>query len=126
MGFFDDDPFENIIEKFFGGNGSFTEYSGSDGKRKVYKKSNGSSSNFIGTKKSVYFVLDLSNKKDVRVRVKDGLVTNGYGEEVHTGQKILEVKSDGEIFEYALPKKVKAKKMEWKFNNGILEVKFGK
>lgn len=128
MSFFNDkDPFENLIERMFGGNGNFTEYSAeSDGKR-VYKRSGGISDNFIDTKKFVYFVLDLSSKQNVSINIKEGTVRNRFGEQVRNGHKVIEIKTnDGEIFEYVIPEELAKKKYNWKFKNGILEVIFKK
>ncbi len=126
MGFFDDDSFESMIERMFGGNGSFVEYSDRDGKR-VYKRGNDISNNLVEGKRFIYFILDLSNKKDVEVRIKDNRRTNGFSERFSESNTVLEIKSsDGEIFEYVLPKKIAKRKFEYNFNNGILEVAFQK
>lgn len=127
MGFFDnDDPFESMIDRMFRGNGSFVEYSDGSGRR-VHRRSDDASRNFVETKKFFYFVIDLSNKKSVSVQIKDGVVRNGFGERVSGGNKILEVKTNnGEVLEFVVPKNIAKRKFEWKFNNGILEVKFEK
>lgn len=114
MGFFDnDDSFESLIDRMFGGAGNFVEYRDSNGKRQVYREGNETSfRNFIETKKFFYFVLDLSNMNSVEVNVRD---------------PVLEIRgSNGNVMEYALPKNIAKKKFEWKFNNGILEVEFRK
>lgn len=126
MGFFDDnDPFEGILERMFGGGENFVEYS--NGQRVAKRTENKSSKNFIETKKNVYFVLDLSNMRDIQIKIKDRLVANRFGEKVHNGEKILEIKnSNKESMEYLLPKNLGKKDFKWKSNNGILEVVFRK
>ncbi len=121
MGFFDNDPFEDIIKEFFSGR------SGSNVSSRTFRNNIEESSNFVQSDKNVYFVLDLSGKQSVNVEVKDELVRNEYGEQVHTGKKALVIKSsEGDVLQYALPKKIKSKNFHWNFKNGILEVKFKK
>ncbi|MGD9276844.1 MAG: Hsp20/alpha crystallin family protein [Candidatus Pacearchaeota archaeon] len=109
MGFFDDnDPFENMIERMFGGNSNFP--SG----EKSYSRQVNSLKNLIETKKYFYFVLDLSNLKNINLEIKQ------------SPQTFIEISGDGNIFQYAIPKNIAKRKFEWTFKNGILEVAFKK
>ena len=132
MGFFDDNEFG--IEDFFNqitGGEEFTEYSSadSDGKKRSFRKNQGNTGRIpakqIVTKKYIFLIFDFSGEKNIEIKIKDGKARNRYGEIVHTGQKILEIKNLSEIIgEYVLPEKIKVKGYEHTFNNGILEVKF--
>jgi len=127
MGFFDNDSFESVVEKMFGGSGNFVEYTDSDGKKKVYQKAeNNSSKNIVEAKEKNYFVLDLSNMKDVNVTIGDKIIKDRFGDKVGK-EKVIEIKSStDEFLEYILPRKFSVKKFDWTFNNGILEVNFEK
>ena|SRR3989344_7463199 len=109
MAFDDDffnDPFEDLVRNFF----SNSRVNGSSN----LSKRNGDSlpENIIETKNNFYFVLDLSNLKEVSVKIKEN---------------ILEIKGrERETIEYSLPKILTKKKFDWRFNNGILEVNFKK
>ncbi len=121
MGFFDDDPFDDIVKEFFGG-GASKRFSS-----RKFGNVEDTSNLFVEGSKFTYLVLDLSGKRDINVDIKDHVVRNRYGEKVSTGKKIVISDSiGGEVTEYALPKKLKTKDFQWNFNNGILEVKFKK
>ncbi len=136
MGFFDDDSFfGGGIEELFNrlaGEG-FVEYSsvGPDGKKKIIRK--GKRDVFgkvfldkIITSNKIYFIFDLSDKKEVSSKIKDELVENKYGKRVSTENKILEISDkDGFLFDFPLGE-LKIKSFESNFNNGILEVSFKK
>lgn len=112
MGFFDDnDPFESMIERMFGGNSNFAD------ERSYTKQTNYSQKNFIETKKYFYFVLDLSNLKKINLEIKQSSQTKEF---------FIEISGDGNVFQYAIPKNMAKKKFEWNFKNGILEVVFKK
>ena len=132
MGFFDEDDFgfgiEDIFKKFAGD--GFVEYSsiGPDGKKKNFRRYGGSRripAKQIVTPKEVFFIFDFSSEGKIDVNIKDEIAENRYGQEVHTGKKILEIKNNsGVIGEFLIPDKIKFKNYEYSFNNGILEVKF--
>jgi HSP20 family molecular chaperone IbpA len=120
MSFFDDD-FDDFFEGFFG----------SDLKRRKnyfnnFEEENYELNEFIEGDKKIYFILDLSNIKNVDVKIKDKLVKNEFGEKLSTGNKILEISIDNNKLSYILSKKIKSKNFNWTFNNGILEVCFEK
>lgn len=119
MGFFDNDPFEDIVRNFFGGSGARAmRSSGGSGKAPLSK---------VTYDKKLFLVFDFSGEKDLKVDVKDQLMINDYGEEVYTGRKTLEIKSKEKVIgEYVLPDKVKLKGLDYTFKNGLLEVWFKK
>ena len=117
-------------DDFFGGGieDLFNQLAGrSSGARTVRGRNNNSVLSVTGTNKVKYFVFDLSGKDLASVEIKDEMETNQYGEEVHTGQKILEIAFDGDnVMKYALPKELRKGSLSHTFVNGILEVKLAK
>jgi len=106
--------FEDLFNQLAGGAG-----------HSVQKRSTGLNNllNFVDEGKKKYFIFDLSGKSVKSIDVKDNLEENDYGEMVHNGSKILEIKLDNEeILKYILPKKIKTKNLSHTFSNGILEV----
>lgn len=129
MGFFgDDDPFEDFFKNLTE-DGVF-EYSSddSDGRRKTFRRHYNSRripARQVVTSDEVFFIFDFSGEEDVKVKIKDELVKNRYGEKVGTGKKILELSNKSEnLGEYPLPDKIKVSNFKNTFKNGILEVSF--
>ena len=109
MGFFDD------IEDMF------SQMNGFENRNYERSFSNVESpTDYIETPKNIFLVLDFSTKDIVDVKIKDNNFGNG-------SKKLLEITfSNNETLNYSLPREIKAKNFEWKFNNGILEAKFRK
>jgi len=82
--------------------------------------------NVIEEKNRLYFIFDFSGKIIISVNIKDELEINDYGEEVASGNKIIEIKTESESIKYTLPGNAKKMKMSHTFSNGILEVKLEK
>lgn len=77
----------------------------------------------VGNNKSKYFIFDLSGKVFESVSIKDDLEVNGYGEEVATGDKVLEIAIEGgRVLKYSLPRELRKRSLRHTFVNGILEV----
>ena len=137
MGFFDDDFFGGGIDDLFrrlSGEDGFVEYStvGPDGKKKVVRKRNNfvNAVNLLDTfnaNKRIFFIFDFGLEKEVKAKVVDELVKNNYGDDVATGDKVLEIKSGNKIIsQFKLPEDIRGRGMESEFKNGILEVSFKK
>lgn len=124
MGFFDDsgqDPFEDILNEFFGNRRVKTSSSGNV----VRSEKEEREIDYIEEKENIYFVFELPgfDKRDVEVNLK-GDNLNVLVEK----KKIGEIKSylkdklgAGISFNKKIPVKIK-KEINWTFNNGILEV----
>lgn len=121
MSFFDDDPFEDIVNEFFG--------------RKVNKSSSGNVINsereervtdYIEEEDFVYFVFELPGlrKEDAEVKLKGNTLNVIVQRKKFENIKdYLKNKLSQEVFfNKEIPVKIK-KEMEWTFNNGVLEVK---
>lgn len=79
--------------------------------------------NTIESRKETILIFDLSGKNLSSLEIKDEIETNEYGERVHTGEKILEIKlEDAEVLKYNIPKSIAKRKISHTFKNGILEV----
>ena len=128
MGSFDDDFFGGGIDELFNrlaGEG-LVEYGafGSDGKRKVFRKSKRNVLgkiflNKVADSNNVYLIFDLSDKNDV-------IATFRVDNERNKGSSIVEVRSDKELLlEFPL-EELNIKDFKSNFSNGILEVSFRK
>ncbi len=125
MGFFDDDPFDNIIEEFFGR--PKTRYrreqfiKGEDEERVI---------DFIETDEKVYLIFELPGyiEKDVTVEI------NGKNIEITAQKKNLENVKDylaqklshGMHYKRTFPDYINTKKFTHTIKNGILEITFDK
>ena len=136
MGFFDDEGFfgggiDELFNRLAGQGNVEYSYVGSDGKRKAIR--NGKRSLFgkvflerVNSNGRVFLIFDLSDKKDVACKVEKEFSQDDYGRKIKTGNKVLEIYSQGQIlFDFPLDD-LEGKDMETKFNNGILEVSFKK
>jgi len=121
MGFFNDDPFEDIVREFFQESRQRTTSSGdllkSEREERVV--------DYIEDGKKVYFVFEIFgySKEDIKVNVGKGFV------EVEANKKNFEGVQD--YFVSKLGKKfhvrktvpgMRVKNYDWTFKNGILEV----
>lgn len=131
MGFFDDDPFENIIDEFFGRSRGFgTERPSKRKSAFIRGEEEERAIDFIEDEDRVYLIFELPgyNEKDVVV------VINGKSIEITAQKKILDgVKeylaqklSQGSQYKRNLPDFVNPKKFSHSLRNGILEVCFEK
>jgi|SRR3989338_6615481 len=127
MGFFDDDPFDNIIEEFFGRSRPRTRY-----KREQFIKGEDEERviDFIETDEKVYLIFEIPGyiEKDVTVEI------NGKNIEITAQKKNLENVKDylaqklayGMHYKRALPDYINTKKFTHTIKNGILEITFDK
>ena len=85
---------------------------------------------YIAEDKNVYFVFELPgfSKEDVEVSVKGKeLEISAVKKNMENVQDYLSSKlNKGIYFRKIIPSGVKAKKFDWIFNNGVLEVKFNR
>jgi HSP20 family molecular chaperone IbpA len=98
---------------------SESTFMGPDGKKRTTRRSIGKriSANQVVTDKNIYFIFDLSGKKNVAVKIDS--------EVDFEGNKLLVVSSGNSILgKYSLPKKINIKDMNHTFKHGILEVSF--
>ncbi len=127
MGFFDDDPFEEIVREFFGGTPSRVSsngqkiISGEDEERKI---------DFVETPKEFFIVFELQGyeKEDVSLEIVGNKLV------VHAKKKQSEKMEDymarklfqGLEITKVLPKFIKTKNYKHTFRNGVLEIAFKK
>lgn len=126
MGFFDDDPFDEILKEFFGERGARTV---SAGARNVVKSEREERIvDYIEEEDNLYFVFEIPgySEKDIDINVKSNeLEVSAIKENPENVQPYLYNKlKKGIFFRKTIPEKVKSKKMTYHFNNGILEIKF--
>jgi len=124
---FGEDPFEDIIQEFFGPNArARTRSSGNVIKSEKEERV----IDYIDEEEFVYFVFELPgySREDVDVEVKGReLRISVLKENPEKAQPYLKAKlQKGIYFSKEIPDKVKPKTFEWHFNNGILEVRFKK
>jgi HSP20 family protein len=123
MGFFDEDPFEDIVKEFFG-NRSRTSSSGNFVRGEQEERV----IDYIEEDDSVYLVFELPgyDKKDINVEIKGKEIEISAVRENPQGLKpaIAERLKSGTFFRKTLPQRIKLKKYEETFNNGVLEIKF--
>lgn len=129
MGFFNDDPFDEVLKGFFGnsvvrrGESYLNESNSSEygGVRNSYGNTGKIPVKKIDDRRRTYFVFDFSGDGEIDVEVKKVLSENGGS------LKVLEISSAGKkLGEVVLPVKTKTKKMSSTLNHGILEVSFEK
>lgn len=126
MSFFDDDPFEDIMNNFFGQNSNYRQrnngvISGEQDERMI---------DFIETDKDSFLVFELPgySKEDVNVEISKNEIRvtakRKVGESVadYLAQKL----SRGIELVKPLPKSLGKKKHELNFSNGVLELRFRK
>lgn len=126
MSFFDDDPFEDFVNQFFGNNPNYRQrtnevITGEQDERTI---------DFIETDKETFLVFELPGyrKEDVHVEINKTEI------KIIAKRKISESVADylahklskGVEISKPLPKNLAKKKHEINFNNGILEVRFKK
>lgn len=124
MGFFDEDPFEDIVREFFGnkpryrGNSSGI-ISGEEEDRVI---------DFVEDEGSVFLVFELPGyeEEDILVQVKDKKIKiNASKKNVEVCQNYLCSKlKNGVKIEKVLPDFILLKNFKSTFKNGVLEVEF--
>ncbi|MDP2925147.1 MAG: Hsp20/alpha crystallin family protein [Nanoarchaeota archaeon] len=122
MGFFDDDPFEELVREFFSnrrGNGNEPVIEGEEEERTI---------DFIESDDRIFFIFELPgfSEKDIDVDVKDGkLIVVAKRKNIECCQDYLTQKlKNGTVFRKSLPRFVNIKNFDYTFRNGILEVVF--
>ena len=126
MGFFDDDPFENIVEEFFGRHKPFGS------KREQFIRGEGEERviDFIETNDKVYLIFELPgySEEDVTVELKGRHIeitaqkNNLENIKEYLAQKL----SKGLRYKRTLPDFINPKKFDCTIKNGILEIIFQK
>jgi len=124
MGFFDDDPFDEIMREFLGGSTSRR----SSVRKVISGEKEERIIDYIEEDDKVYFVFEILGyeKEDISVEVSgDRLKVRAIKKNAEGVQPYLVDKLDkGVYFEKTIPKGIKHKKFNWTFYNGILEVSF--
>ena len=127
MGFFDDDPFDDIIREFFGHSPlerrkrRETIIRGEEDDRNI---------DFVESKDRVYLIFELPgyNEKDVVVAVKGKeLEISAKNRNIEDVQEyLMEKLQRGMFFKRTLPNFINAKKFSHTMRNGVLEIVFEK
>ncbi len=126
MGFFDDDPFEDIVREFFGGNSvpnkrSNTIISGEKEERVI---------DFIEDENYVYLIFEFPGYEegDIFVSVKGRELQ--VKAKKHSLEKIQSYFSEklnqGISVQKTLPRFINPKKFKYTIKNGVLEITFNK
>jgi HSP20 family molecular chaperone IbpA len=119
MGFLGEDPFDEMIQGFFGGNGRRIQNNS-----RIRNKIPGTK---VDTCKKLFFIFDFSGEENLKVEIKDYEQFDDYGNKTRTKNKSLEIKNNLKVIgEYILPEQIKIKSFDYTFKNGILEVSFKK
>jgi HSP20 family molecular chaperone IbpA len=124
MGFFDDDPFEDIVKEFFGkeyNNGENEVISGEHDERTI---------DFIETDKKVFLIFELPGyrKEDAKVDVSGNEISIAVKRKVSesVADYLAQKLNRGVHLKKPLPKNLMKKKHSWTLKNGILEIQFTK
>lgn len=134
MGFFDDDPFEDLVREFFGGRNR--PNSGQVGSSKGFIEGEEEDRNidFIDGENLIYVIFEIPGygEKDVVVLVKGNCLEVNIGKkdrvcDVENVQSYLTRKlCNGIKIRKTLPKSVNPKNFKYSVKNGILEIVFSK
>ncbi len=128
MNFFNDDPFEEIIQEFFGRNQRQINQS----QNFIQSEEDERNIDFIEHNDYLYFVFELFgyNEKDIIVKVKGqelDILARKNNCEIEKVQDYLTKKlCNGIVIKKRLPKFVSSKNFKHTIRNGILEVTFSK
>jgi len=127
MGFFEDnDPFENIVREFFGGETSrirednYEEIIGGEREERVI--------DFIQDENYIYFIFELPgyNEKDISISIKgrelEIIVKKRSVGEVQN--YLMQKLNDGLFIKKNLPNFIKTKNFKHTIKNGVLEIVF--
>lgn len=125
MGFFDDDPFEDIVREFFGHSPGYKERR----TRRAFSTSEEEDRtiDFVETEDYVYIIFELPGygEDDISVVVKGNTLElsakkkNNDGTQDYLQQKL----NHGLFIKKTIPNFVNPKKFDYTIRNGILEIK---
>ncbi len=129
MGFFDDDPFENIVREFFGESPikkSRQQFIKGEEEDRII--------DFVEDEDYVYIVFELPgySKKDISISVKGNqfkvnvLKKENDCEKENVPEYLRKRLSDGLIIKKILPKFINTKNFKISMKNGVLEIIFAK
>lgn len=126
MGFFDEDPFEDIVREFLGGKPS-KRYSGEEF---ISGEDEERTIDFVETKNNFFVIFEIPgyDKEDVHLEIKGNKLIvkakKNYKEgfEHYMSRKL----SQGMTITKLLPSFIKPKKYDYTIKNGILEIAFKK
>lgn len=123
MGFFDDDPFEDIVNQFFGNQRARRRT-----RSQNYEEEK--NSQFIEEDNYIYVIIELPGyeEKDISISVKENsLIVYAKSSEKSESQDYLAQKhKEGIKMEQQIPNNAISKKFSKTFRNGVLEVTFMK
>ena len=127
MSFFDeDDPFEDIVKEFFGGNPGFK----SNHREIINGEADEREMDLIESDKKIFLIFSFPgyDKKDIDVKVHGGMIRiRARKSNISKVQNYLSSKLNmGVNIEKKLPKRINTKKFNYTFKDGILEVVFDK
>ncbi len=125
MSFFNDDPFEDIVNQFFG------NHSGTKRRSRVrLKDDEEQNTQFIEEENYVYYIIELPGyqEKDIKVGIQENtLVVSAQAVNNSETQNYLAQKhQEGITIQQVIPAYVKTKNFSKTFKNGVLEVTFAK
>jgi len=135
--FGNDDPFDRLAREFFGANRDISD-SKLGSRSNVSRDQNSIVSNMGADYDRVeggadYFVIvnfvDNVKKTDIHLDIEEDFSDEGSDGWFGGGDKVLSIQNKNKkdsFLRIRIPKKVAKRKMSHTFNNGILEVRFGK
>ena len=123
MSFFEDDPFEDIVNQFFGNHARVRRRP-----RSRITEDEGQNTQFIEEETYIYFIMELPgySEKDINLSIKDNvLIISAKTSQKSDAQDYLAQKlKEGIIIQQQVPKDVGTKSLSKTFRNGVLEVTF--
>lgn len=123
MDFFDEDSFEDIVNRFFG------QQPGARRQNRVIREPE-EDSQFIDEKEYLYFIMELPGyeEKDIEIKVKDNIMTiTAKASHYQNGNEyMIKKQKEGMTIQRTIPNKVNGKNFKKTFKNGVLEVAFSK
>jgi len=124
MNFFNDDPFESIINEFFNRDSRRNE------EKIIHGEEEDRIIDFLETKNKVYIVFELPgyNEKDIDIVIKNKTIE--IKAKKRTEEKIQDYLNQklyqGITIKKTLPKFINSKKFSYTLKNGVLEIIFNK
>lgn len=122
---FEDDPFEDIVNQFFGNSERIRR-----SRIKRFVDEEDQNSQFIEEDNYIYLIVELPgySEKEISVSIKgDRIVISAKSSQRIEAQDYLEQKRrEGIMIEQILPDNIKTKNFTKTFRNGVLEVTFEK
>ncbi|MFC1682242.1 Hsp20/alpha crystallin family protein [Nanoarchaeota archaeon] len=129
MGFFDEDPFEDLFKDFFGGT---SPKSRKYREQIIQGEEEDRTIDFLEDEKKIYFIFELSgyNESDIIIEVNKNIL------EIKASKKNCDIENvqdylskklcNGLIIKKTLPNFINSKKFSNTMKNGVLEVIFNK